>query len=273
MPITADPQIAKLGVKLPPLWKNNIKMWFIQAECNFQLSGITADLTKYNNIVAAIDSETLSAVSDILLNPPNEDKYSTLKQRLIQEFSDSENLQIRKLLSELQLGDDKPSHLLRKMRELAGTALSDDFLKTLWFQRLPTDMQSILSVSTETLENLAKLADKIAEVRCDPLNTVYAMDRKSVAANPSRVEQTNASSSPLCEISALRAEIASLSKQFERFTARGRNSRSRSRGRFSKSPRRPIANHSEICYYHERFGKNARKCRDPCSFSNDDQGN
>ena len=78
---------------------------------NFQLSEITNDITKYYNIVTAIDPETLTAVSNILLNPPEQNKYNTLKSRTIQEFSDSEYQQIFKLLSELELGDDKPSHL------------------------------------------------------------------------------------------------------------------------------------------------------------------
>ncbi|GFY72248.1 transposon Ty3-I Gag-Pol polyprotein [Trichonephila inaurata madagascariensis] len=108
------------------------------------------------NIIAAIDPETLSSVSNILFEPPATNNYNALKERLIAEFSDSENKQIRKLLSELQLGDDKPSHLLRKMRVLAsGASLNDYFLKTLRLQRLPSEMESILSVSPETLENLA----------------------------------------------------------------------------------------------------------------------
>ncbi|GFW74946.1 retrovirus-related Pol polyprotein from transposon opus [Trichonephila clavipes] len=114
------------------------------AESNFALSAITNDQTKYNNIIAAINPETLSSVADILFEPPAANKFKALKERLIAEFSDSENKQIRKLLSELQLGDDKPSHLLRKMRVLAPDAsLNDDFLKTLWLQRLPSEMQSI----------------------------------------------------------------------------------------------------------------------------------
>ena len=71
---TSGAQITKLGVKLPPLWWNNIKLWFVQAQSNFQLSRITNDVTKYNNIVAAIDLETLTAVSDILLNSPEQNK-------------------------------------------------------------------------------------------------------------------------------------------------------------------------------------------------------
>ncbi|GFT73623.1 hypothetical protein TNCV_3096481 [Trichonephila clavipes] len=58
----------------------------------------------------------LSYVSDIVLSPPNSDKYHTLSQRLITQFSDSETQKIKKLLTDLQLGDEKPSHLLRKMK-------------------------------------------------------------------------------------------------------------------------------------------------------------
>lgn len=249
-------QVAKLGVKLPPLWKTNIKLWFAQAESNFELSGITVDATKYNNIVAAIDPETLSAVSDILLNPPPNDKYKTLKERLIQEFSESENKQIRKLLSELQLGDEKPSHLLRKMQQLAKNSITDDFLKSLWFQRLPADMQSILAVSSESLENLAKMADKIAEVRSDS-GSVYAIGESSHSKSALTVNsQQN-------EISALRAEIAALSQKVERLS-RSR-SRDRSRGRYFKSPHRQFGS-DEFCYYHQTYGKKARKCREPCKY-------
>ncbi|GFR24940.1 hypothetical protein TNCT_123211 [Trichonephila clavata] len=80
-------------------------------------------------------------------------------------------------------------------------------------------MQSILSVSSETLENLAKLADKIAEVRTDPFLNVSVMD-KSTSSNPElpinpREDLTN----PLYqEIVALRQQVDALSQHFQRFS-------------------------------------------------------
>ncbi|GFW19421.1 uncharacterized protein TNCV_1603151 [Trichonephila clavipes] len=79
-------------------------------------NGISSDDTKYSALVANLDAETLFYVSGIVLSPPNSDKYHTLSQRLITQFSDSETQKIKKLLTDLQLGDEKPSHLLRKMR-------------------------------------------------------------------------------------------------------------------------------------------------------------
>lgn len=273
----AEAQIARIAVKLPPIWRNNIKLWFVQAESNFDLSGITNDQTKYNNIIAAIDPETLSAVSDILFNPPTANKYNTLKERLIAEFTDSESKQIRKLLSELQLGDDKPSHLLRKMQTLAGTSLNEDFLKTLWLQRLPSEIQTILSVSSESLENLAKLADKIAEVRTDSLPNVCATNN-ATSSNPllsAKTRENPSTSNPLYqEVCALRQQIAALSQQVEKFSRE--RSRNRSRTRYNNfrrytSSSRDRKRSSEICFYHSKFGQKARKCCSPCSYNNNQE--
>ncbi|GFS74942.1 uncharacterized protein TNCV_1396141 [Trichonephila clavipes] len=127
-------------------------------------NGISSDDTKYSALVANLDAETLSYVSDIVLSPPNSDKYHTLSQRLITQFSDSETQKIKKLLTDLQLGDEKPIHLLRKMKELSNGQLQDDFLQSLWLQRMPPHIQTVLSASSEPLDKLAIIADKVSEV-------------------------------------------------------------------------------------------------------------
>lgn len=122
-------------------------------------------------------------------------------------------------------------------------------------------MQSILSVSSEALENLAKMADKIAEVRSDPLGVCTIAG--SSYSKPS-------ADSPLNEMSALRAEIAALSKKVDRMSRARSNSRSR--GKYFRSPHRKFES-NEFCFYHQRFGKKARKCNDPCTFVKERQEN
>ncbi|GFT10381.1 hypothetical protein NPIL_702481 [Nephila pilipes] len=118
----------------------------------------------------------------------------------------------QKLLLELQLGDNKPYTLLRKIKELAGTALNDSFLGFLWLQRLPAEIQIIISISSEKLENLAKLANKIAEERASSFTS-------NVCAFAGHSEQSSDSpNSPLNEMIAIRGEIAALSKQVERIS-------------------------------------------------------
>ncbi|GFQ97786.1 transposon Tf2-9 polyprotein [Trichonephila clavata] len=127
-------------------------------------------------------------------------------------------------------------------------------------------MQSILSVSSETLENLAKLADKIAEVRTDPFLNVSVMD-KSTSLNPAlptnpRKDLPN----PLYqEVVALRQQVDTLSQQFQRFSGWKFRNRSRTRSNFSRNTTRSLEREgsSEICYYHSKFGRHAKRCRSP----------
>ncbi|GFQ69939.1 hypothetical protein TNCT_613851 [Trichonephila clavata] len=130
-------------------------------------------------------------------------------------------------------------------------------------------MQSILSVSSETLENLAKLADKIAEVRTDPFLNVSVMD-KSTSSNPAlptnpREDLPN----PLYqEVVALHQQVDALSQQFQTFSGWKSRNRSRTRSNFSRNTTRSLEREgsSEVCY-HSKFGRHAKRCRSPCSRS------
>jgi len=157
-------ELSRVSFKAPPFWKANPELWFIQLESNFVTSGITNDTTKFHSVVAAIDTDILTYVSDIVRSPPETNKYESLKQRIVCQFSQSETSRLRSLLQEIQLGNKKPSQLLREMKDLAQNKLSDDVLGQLWKQRLPLNCQQILSVSTQPLDSLASLADKITEV-------------------------------------------------------------------------------------------------------------
>ncbi|XP_071043103.1 uncharacterized protein [Parasteatoda tepidariorum] len=110
MPI--DEQQTQVALRIPPFWKANVRLWIAQCDNAFTYSGISSDQTKFSALIANIDGEKLAHVSDIVLNPPDSDKYKKLCARLVSEFEDSEQLKIKKLLTELQLGDERPSHLL-----------------------------------------------------------------------------------------------------------------------------------------------------------------
>ncbi|GBN10942.1 hypothetical protein AVEN_98928-1 [Araneus ventricosus] len=86
---SAAQQIRRVAVKFPPFWDKEADLGFINIEAQFILYGITQDSTKYYAVVSALNSEVLSYVSDIVKNPPTNNLYQTLKDRLIAEFSDS----------------------------------------------------------------------------------------------------------------------------------------------------------------------------------------
>ncbi|GBN30006.1 hypothetical protein AVEN_144400-1 [Araneus ventricosus] len=55
------------------------------------------------------------------------------------------------------------------MKSLASDGISPELLKSLWMQRLPIQIQQILSVSGDNLQALSKMADSIFEISKDDL--------------------------------------------------------------------------------------------------------
>lgn len=156
--------VNRIQVRVPPFWKLNPQLWFHQLEAQFANSNIVNDITKFNTIVGVMESDILSSVSDIVLQPPAIDRYEAIKRRLIQQFTDTDNKKLKSLLHELTLGDMKPSDLLRKMRELSCGKVGEDLLKTLWLQRLPLTIQTVLSTSNDDLNRLIVMADTMFDI-------------------------------------------------------------------------------------------------------------
>ena len=88
-------------------------------ETQFLTADITIDETKYNYMIQCLDDNSLIEVSDIVFNPPATDRYAALKNRLVKSFADNIEKKLHKLLNEVDLGDRRPSQLLRRMRDLA----------------------------------------------------------------------------------------------------------------------------------------------------------
>ncbi|GFS70148.1 transposon Ty3-G Gag-Pol polyprotein [Trichonephila clavipes] len=226
-------EVARIALRLPPFWKSNVRLWIAQCDHAFTFSGISSDDTKYSALVANLDAETLSYVSDIVLSPPNSDKYHTLSQRLITQFSDSETQKIKKLLTDLQLGDEKPSHLLRKMKELSNGQLQDDFLQSLWLQRMPPHIQTVLSASSEPLDKLAIIADKVSEV-VGASSTICAAKTVPPPSQSSSCNAQPTMDSLARQIQELSLQVAELTRErnssrHQRYSSDRRRSHSRSR--------------------------------------------
>ena len=120
---------AGAACRLPRIWREQAIIWFCQVESILEESRVFSDRSKYNLVIGVLDPDTLAEVSDILLNPPREDKYKELKTRILERLTDPPDRQLQKVLSEVQLEGRKPSQLFRHMRALAGNHASEDVIK------------------------------------------------------------------------------------------------------------------------------------------------
>jgi hypothetical protein len=75
---------------------------------------------------------------------------------------------VRQLLVH-EMGDRRPTQFLRQLRTLAGPSVPTDFLRTLWTNRLPPNIQAIIATQAQVaLDDVTQLANKIAEVTPPP---------------------------------------------------------------------------------------------------------
>lgn len=246
-------QVSHVGVKPPPFWKTNPSLWFLRLEAQFSLAKITCETTKFNHVVAAIDADILTTVSDIVCNPPVDQPYEKLKKQLIESHSESEESRIRTLLRGVELGDFRPSQLLARMRNLAGSTVGEPLLKSLWLARLPPTTRSIVGALSDALPQLATVADKIHDLSASSqINTVSKESTPQTSLEAQIAQLTQ-------KVNELAMQVNRRSRSNERNSGSSNRQRSRSRRRFQEPT-------DGLCFYHTNFGKKARKCKSPCSW-------
>ncbi|XP_034459925.1 uncharacterized protein LOC117772693 [Hippoglossus hippoglossus] len=226
-----------VALKLPEFWEASASAWFAQTEAQFALRDITADTTRFYYVVSALGSSTASRVVSLLKHPPAMDKYEALKAHLLKTFELSDAERASRLFSLQGLGDSKPSELMDHMLDLLGEHSPHFLFTQLFLRQLPSQVRAALANTTITdCRQLAEEADK---------SFVASQERYVMAAflaphgDPVTMEDSTL--------------IAATSSR-----------RQQSSGR--QQPSGPQQSSSGLCFYHEKFGPKAYRCRPPCRF-------
>ena len=152
-------------------------MWFAQVEAQFSTRGITIQKAKFDHVVASLAPEIATEVRDLILMPPTDIPYDTLRAQLIKRTAASEQRRLQ-LFNAEELGDHKPTQLLRRMQQLLGDKASStdsSFMLELFLQHLPANVRMVLASTPDTtdLDDLAQLADKIVKVAIPSVAAVH----------------------------------------------------------------------------------------------------
>ena len=222
-------RVSAVQIKLPPFWPADPQIWFAQVEARFTTRGITAQKTKFEYVVASLAPEFATEVLDLILQPPDTNPYDNLKEQLVKRTAALDQRRFQQLFNAEELGDRKPSQLLRRMQQLLGDKANTTdgaFMCELFLQRLPPNVRMVLASTPDTgnITELAQLVDKVMEVAAP---TVSGINTHT-------------------ELEQLRQEVAELKTMMQTLQVASKPPRRRSR---SPAPHRQP---QDLCWYHAK---------------------
>jgi len=149
---------------------------------------VTVHLPKFahsNLLDLHLEEDVVLAVEDLVIRPPNENKYVAIKNRLLQKFAESPESKLRRLLQGGGTSGLKPSEILANMRRLAPDPCSENIILTLFLAEMPASIRPTLTVWEETdLDKLAKIADKMLEAVNHNATFAISTNTSTAAAQP-----------------------------------------------------------------------------------------
>lgn len=117
--------LAVIRLKLPSFRTKKAKVWFGQVEGQFQLHRFTPQAASHFHVVSSLPAEIADELEDILMAAPTPEGSDNLKAAILDRKTPWKGSQLQHLLNMKQLGGQRPSQPLRRMRRFLGYTTSD----------------------------------------------------------------------------------------------------------------------------------------------------
>jgi len=144
------------------------------------------------------------------------------------------------------------------MRSVLPDGTGNVALKEFWLQKLPPAIRTVISGLDGSLESLAESADRV-------MNANAGHDIAAVSTSNEPDSRFRSIENAILALTAQIATLTIMQSSQNRFRSGNRHhssSRTRSRSRPRNDGR---------CFYHNRFGKDAKNCRGECTFHSENQ--
>lgn len=181
--------------RVPPVMPRKIGLWFTLLERQLAAAGITDDVTKSTVFLGCLEPEYLERMEDTVLNRPTTGLYDKLKDEFIRILAELERDRIARLVETEVMGDRMPTQFYYDLKKkIANPFASDQFILTLWRNRLPYHINEVLIAVDDTdIEKLMRVADTVEEV---------------FSRNSQRASSTTVVTNPLVQNSAINDPVA-----------------------------------------------------------------
>ena len=232
------------SIKLPEFQPSSPATWLLLCESTFSVKKVVKPLEKYHHVVSALPASVAVLLRDVLTMGPTlvddvevDLRWETLKTRLTAMYALNEYEAFQRLINHPPLAaSQKPSQLLSALMVLVpdGVTPCPWLFKSCFLSKLPQHLRAICrSKEFDSLMNIALAADEVRDIHGEsslPLSATLSNDSAQLS---SPIQSAAA------EDQGWQAVLAAV------------------------EPKRT----SPFCYYHTRYGKDARNCTPPCRWS------
>lgn len=236
----------------PVFTPKDTELYFLKLELFFEHCKIDSQNKKLMTLVSVINDCSLSSIIKGVLNKASEltNPYDELKSKILAVTTLTQEEKLDIFLKTSSLGDMTPSRFLEYLQGLCDSNDGNSaIVKSKFLNALSSDTRSILAtMPSASLSELAKTADRIYTTRLHP----------PVSINKISDEFLNTDDLTSFLRKELKLLHQTLAKQGEEISTL----KSYVNDRVSKP-----TNDADIslCFYHKKFGINARKCNPSCS--------
>ena len=275
--------INTLTIKLPTFTSEDPFTWFVRSEAHFRSKRITSSQTKSDYILQSLPEHVCNRISSFLRKHPAEIDYDDLKNEILKKFSLQPTERVQKLMELLSqpLGDRTPKCVWDEMNRLLqldevddeGKFKEIDLKRELWLRHLPEPIRANLHDSASLpIEELLTKADNLQISH----QAVLQQQRRSTIApisqqNLSNCQEENSFNVPqdqtvshIMRNHPKRSKPPVFQSSSRSYPVRHFERNSNRDGR----PKRPTPLYRDgLCYYHYRWGQNARSCTEECAWN------
>ncbi|XP_060665706.1 uncharacterized protein LOC132797995 [Drosophila nasuta] len=182
------------------------------------------DDNKFDIISVNLEEDVIAKLEDLIASPPLTNKYAILKQRVLDKFAESSDSKLKRLLRGGETVGKKPP------------------LISVWDEN--------------NLDKLAEIADKMLEAS-EPGSAF--VESTALTEQQHQVDALSSKQTGMSEVtSALRALTTKVNKLQDEL----RQSKHAQMSRHTHDSSNDVG--SKLCFYHTKFGENARKCQPAC---------
>ena len=286
--------------KLPPFDAANVALWLGSAETAFEISRVTDPGTKRAHVLAAIPAEHRLLFQDFLLTPDTtQDGYVALINHIRALFQEKPRQRAARVLRPHNLNGRTPSQFLAALKAEMADMTLDMIAKEILAGVLPANIRAIVTTDTNTPADIATAADAFFSSTGELLEQSYTKpvymagpayadvateDTTSDSEQETEAPLPSSASTPTFPAPAYANVCAAYrGPQCSRPHQPSRNSRphgnnshgsnfhgnsqgnnSQRQGSSNNTGNAQSPSSANLCFYHRRFGNEARNCREGC---------